>query len=65
MIDVFPLAPGVWAARCECGATEQFPNPEQGWTWVLSHPCPSLDEEDDEVGAPQTIDLTDSQRCQH
>ena len=40
MIDVVPLGPGVWLARCECGATERFPTAEAGWEWVLGHPCP-------------------------
>ena len=39
MIDVVPLAPGVWLARCECGETQKFPDAGAGWEWVLSHPC--------------------------
>ncbi|MDQ1686126.1 MAG: hypothetical protein QOC82_2863 [Frankiaceae bacterium] len=56
MIDVIPVAAGVWLARCECGATERFPEAEQGWAWVLSHPCPDEDTE-------QVIDLTGSNGC--
>lgn len=56
VIDVIPVASGVWLARCECGATERFPDAEQGWEWVLGHPCPEGDDE-------QVIDLTDKNRC--
>ena len=49
MIDVVPVGRGVWLARCECGATEHFPDAESGWNWVLAHPCPP---------EPATIDLT-------
>ena len=48
VIDVVPLRPGVWLARCECGATEEFPDAAAGWEWVLAHPCP-----------PETVDVTD------
>ena len=45
MIDVVPLGPGVWLARCECGTTEKFPDAGSGWEWVLAHPCePQPDE---------------------
>jgi hypothetical protein len=57
VIDVVPVAAGVWLARCECGATERFPDPEQGWAWVLSHPCP------EETAADDVIDLTEPHRC--
>lgn len=53
MIDVIPVAAGVWLARCECGATERFPDAEHGWEWVLGHPCP------DET----VIDLTEPKGC--
>jgi len=39
VIDVVPIGPGVWLARCECGTTEQFPDAAAGWEWVLAHPC--------------------------
>lgn len=39
VIDVLPVEPGVWLARCECGATEHFGDAETGWAWVLDHPC--------------------------
>jgi hypothetical protein len=39
VIDVVPLGPGVWLARCECDVTERFPDAASGWEWVLSHPC--------------------------
>jgi hypothetical protein len=55
VIDVVPVAADVWLARCECGATERFPDPEQGWAWVLAHPCPDDGE--------QVIDLTEPHRC--
>jgi hypothetical protein len=48
MIDVVPIAPGEWLARCECGTTERFPDAASGWEWVLGHPCPE----------PGVIDLT-------
>jgi len=58
VIDVIPVASGVWLARCECGATERFPDAEQGWEWVLGHPC------GEETGEPKdVIDLTDPQNC--
>jgi hypothetical protein len=53
VIDVVPVADGVWLAHCECGATERFSDPEQGWAWVLAHPCPDED----------VIDLTEPHRC--
>lgn len=53
MIDVIPVAAGVWLARCECGATERFPDAEQGWEWVLAHPCPE----------ENVIDLTEPKGC--
>ena len=56
MIDVIPVAAGVWLARCECGATERFPDAEQGWEWVLSHPCP-------EEATETVIDLTEQNGC--
>lgn len=40
MIDVVPLGPGQWLARCECDATAVFPDAEAGWSWVLGHACP-------------------------
>lgn len=52
VIDVVPVGRGLWLARCECGATEHFPDAESGWNWVLGHPCPPESE-------PGTIDLTD------
>lgn len=55
MIDVIPVAGGVWLARCECGATERFPDAEQGWEWVLGHPCPEP--------AENVIDLTEPHPC--
>jgi hypothetical protein len=66
VIDVVPVADGLWLAHCECGATEHFADSEQGWAWVLTHPCPeeaaetedSEDSEDDAV-----IDLTDRNDC--
>jgi hypothetical protein len=51
MIDVAPLGPGQWLARCECGETQHFPDAESGWQWVLSHPCEEV--------APTTVDLTE------
>ena len=39
MIDVVPLGPGLWLARCECDTTQKFPDATAGWEWVLSHPC--------------------------
>jgi hypothetical protein len=56
VIDVVPVADGVWLARCECGATERFSDPEAGWAWVLGHPCPE-DPED------AVIDLTEPRGC--
>lgn len=58
MIDVIPVAAGEWLARCECGATERFPDAEQGWEWVLGHPCPDEAEETKDV-----IDLTEPHGC--
>ncbi len=58
MIDVIPVAAGVWLARCECGATERFADAEAGWEWVLGHPCP--EEPNDGV-----IDLTERNGCHH
>jgi hypothetical protein len=58
VIDVIPVAAGVWLARCECGATERFPDAEQGWEWVLSHPCP-----DETTDATDVIDLTEPKGC--
>lgn len=55
VIDVVPVAAGVWLARCECGATERFPDAEAGWEWVLGHPCPD--------GADEVIDLTERNDC--
>jgi hypothetical protein len=51
VIDVVPVAPGVWLARCECDATERFADAESGWTWVLGHPC--------EQGTSTATDVTD------
>jgi hypothetical protein len=59
VIDVLPIAPGEWLARCECGATERFPDAEQGWDWVLGHPCPP-----EPSAAEPVIDLTEPQGCQ-
>ena len=58
MIDVVPVGAGVWLARCECGATERFGDPEEGWAWVLAHPCPDESERPKDV-----IDLTDRKDC--
>ena len=55
MIDVIPVGAGVWLARCECGTTERFADAEEGWAWVLAHPCP---ENTDDV-----IDLTERNDC--
>ena len=58
MIDVVPLGPDQWLARCECGETQRFPSAEAGWEWVLSHPC--------DEAAPTTVDLTEPTRtCTH
>jgi hypothetical protein len=53
VIDVVPIGPGVWLARCECGATQRFPDAAGGWEWVLGHPCPP------ESAAPSVLDLTE------
>jgi hypothetical protein len=58
VIDVIPVAAGVWLARCECGATERFADAESGWEWVLGHPCP-----DDADETEKVIDLTDPRGC--
>ena len=53
MIDVVPLGPGVWLARCECGTTEKFPDAGSGWEWVLAHPCePQPDEKVVDITEP-------------
>jgi len=45
VIDVVPLGPGLWLARCECGETQKFLDATSGWEWVLAHPCePQPDE---------------------
>jgi hypothetical protein len=55
MIDVVPIAPGRWLARCECDATAEFPDAAAGWAWVLGHPC-------DDAG-PAVVDLTETGVC--
>ena len=52
MIDVVPIGPGAWLARCECGVTERFPDAAAGWEWVLSHPCDPEPEQ-------RVVDLTE------
>jgi hypothetical protein len=51
VIDVVPIGPGVWLARCECDVTERFPDAASGWEWVLAHPC-------DPQPADKVVDLT-------
>ncbi len=53
MIDVVPIASGVWLARCECGETQRFPDAAAGWEWVLGHPCPP------EPATPSVVDVTE------
>lgn len=57
MIDVVPLGPGTWLARCECGETQRFPSAEAGWDWVLGHPCTEPE------AAPDVVDLTERREC--
>lgn len=52
--DVRPLAPGVWLAECECGATTRVADSAAGWEWVLTHPC-------EEGATAQVVDLTERQ----
>ena len=56
VIDVVPLGPDRWLARCECGATEEFPDAAAGWEWVLEHPCPP------QPATDTVVDLTQSTR---
>jgi hypothetical protein len=58
VIDVVPVAPGTWLARCECDATATFPDAAAGWAWVLGHAC-----EEEAAAPPRTVDLTDRGAC--
>jgi hypothetical protein len=37
--DVYPLLGGGFRATCDCGCTEATPSEQEGWLWVLDHPC--------------------------